>query len=72
MVWNDFFDIVHNFEVNHDTVLISSHVCLPVFLIIFSCYWFEFCELWYTCMFNLFVYFCPYSSITLGAVIILG
>jgi len=24
MVWNDFFDIIHKFEINHDTVLISS------------------------------------------------
>jgi len=72
MVWNDFFDIIHNFEINCDTVLISSRVCLPVFLIIFSSYWFEFCVLWYTYMVNSFLYFCPYSSITFGAIIILG
>ena len=33
MVWNDFFDIIHKFEINLDTVVISSCVCLPIFLI---------------------------------------
>jgi len=32
MVWNDFFDIIHKFEINYETVLISSYICLPIFL----------------------------------------